>query len=480
MNFPLRNIIILVLLALAGIFLWQVYWLHGLYKSERTSLEKTIKDVMTYCDFAETEMRFKHIKTDGKFNGSIRVNTYKELDNLNKRGTVNSQVIKERESKQGTVADTALVKESDSKDSTLTILVHLVEIARRQLHAQMDKIARIDLQVYDSLLTARLDSAGINVRHQLSLCIDGRTAAKRGSAGFRPDGGSERFVLELYSEGADRITQYVLLTEPLTRTLLIQMAGILTASLLIFIIIGFVLWYLVYTLVRIRNLDEMKTDFSNNITHELKTPIAVALAANDALLNYGMDDNRQKRREYLGVCRGQLHRLSGMVEQILSMSMERRRNMVLNITDVSLKDTVSSLTHEHTLKAEKPVAFTVSIQPEDLTVRADSMHLRNIISNLIDNAVKYSNAEVSITINAAKTAGGVDIEVADNGIGIAKDKLRYVFDRFFRVADGNRYTVKGYGLGLYYVKTMTEKLGGTVSVSSVLGKGTTFKLHFNE
>lgn len=480
MNFPLRNIIILVLVALTGLFVWQLYWLYGLYESERATLEKTITDAMIYSDFGEMEVRFKKQKANGMIKGSLSINTYSEEDHIKNKHVIKSRSVKEYGEQKGSKPDTTITKETEDNDSTFTMLVNLVEIARSAIHRQMDEIIKADIQVYDSLLTAKLDQAGIKTNHLSSLCRNGKIIAKAGTKGYQPDNDAETFTIDLYSGEDNSVMQYKLQTEPLTRTLLMQMVGILTASALIIIILAFVFWYLVHTLVRIKNLDEMKTDFSNNITHELKTPIAVALAANDALLNYGMDADVSKRKEYLGVCREQLNRLSGMVEQILSMSMERRKNMALNITDVELKATIDGLTHEHKLKADKQITFSVSVTPENATVKADPMHIRNILSNLIDNAVKYSNDSVNITINVQKTNNGVDIEVSDNGIGIAKEKLKYVFDRFYRVADGNRYTVKGYGLGLYYVKTMTEKLGGTVAVESHLGMGTTFKMHFNE
>lgn len=480
MNFPLRNIIIIVLLALTGIFLWQLYWLRGLYKSERATLDKTINDALEYSDFGEMEARFDSLSRSGRFKGNISVSA--SMGEKDSTGGHNWRRTSTKElTKAPVMGHKPIVKELDSgRDTSLTALLNLSEITRKALHQQIDGMLKPDIQRYDSLLTEQLKKNGINVKHRVLLLKNCRAVASAGTAGFTPDRNSETYTLDLYDADNGSKVQIRLFTEPLTATLLTQMAGILSASLLIIIVLAFVFWYLVHTLVRIRNLDEMKTDFSNNITHELKTPIAVALAANDALLNYGADADVARRKEYLTICREQLNRLGGMVEQILSMSMERRRNMALNITDVNVKDIVDSLVHEHTLKAGKKVTFTTSIAPEDMTLKADPMHFRNIMSNLIDNALKYSHDSVYITIRATKNDGGAEISVEDNGIGIARDRLRYVFDRFYRVMDGNRYTVKGYGLGLFYVKSMTERMGGTVSVSSRQGEGTIFKLHFNE
>lgn len=123
--------------------------------------------------------------------------------------------------------------------------------------------------------------------------------------------------------------------------------------------------------------------------------------------------------------------------------------------------------------------ISLSVEPENLMVHADRMHFSNIVSNLIDNAIKYSEDSVKIEIKAFRKAEDeVLVSVSDNGIGIDHDKLPYIFDKFYRVTDGNKYTVKGYGLGLFYVKSLMEKMGGSVSVESELGKGSCFTLHF--
>ena len=229
----------------------------------------------------------------------------------------------------------------------------------------------------------------------------------------------------------------------------------------------------------------MKSDFTNNITHELKTPIAVAYAATDSLLNYGMLQHPDKARKYLTIAQKQLQTLSGLVEQILSMSMERRKSMLLNIVEVPLKEVIEPLISQHQLKVksgektDKKVNISLSVEPENLMVHADRMHFSNIVSNLIDNAIKYSEDSVKIEIKAFRKAEDeVLVSVSDNGIGIAHDKLPYIFDKFYRVTDGNKYTVKGYGLGLFYVKSLMDKMGGSVSVESEPGKGSCFTLHF--
>ena len=219
----------------------------------------------------------------------------------------------------------------------------------------------------------------------------------------------------------------------------------------------------------------MKEDFTHNMTHELKTPIAVAYAANDAMLNFEIND-KEKRRKYQYVIQEQLKQLGGLVEQILSMSMEQKRNFKLHKESIHIKELLDELIEQHKLKADKPVIFHTDIHPEDLTVNADRTHLYNIISNLIDNGVKYSDDSAYISIRAEQNDEYTLLSVTDKGNGIPSDKLTHIFDKFYRIPTGNRHAVKGYGLGLYYVKTMVEQHKGRISVNSITGQGSTFTI----
>ena len=167
------------------------------------------------------------------------------------------------------------------------------------------------------------------------------------------------------------------------------------------------------------------------------------------------------------------------------MSMERRKTFRLHPEVLSVGDILEPLIEQHTLKSEKPVHISVDIEPEDLALTADRTHFSNIISNLIDNAIKYSPGEAEVNIrcrqiNAAEQGELVEIAISDRGIGIAPEKQSHIFDKFYRVPTGNLHDVKGYGLGLFYVKTMVGKHGGSISVKSEPGKGSTFVVRLNK
>ncbi len=174
----------------------------------------------------------------------------------------------------------------------------------------------------------------------------------------------------------------------------------------------------------------------------------------------------------------QLVHLTGLVEQILTLAVENRSTFRLRPETISLNGLSQSLIEQYKLKANKPIEFICSI-PEDIELVADRTHLYNMLSNLIDNAIKYGDKEpCRINLVARQNRQEITISVTDNGPGISEANQRQIFDKFFRVPSGNIHNVKGYGLGLYYVKDMMSKHGGTASVESSIGKGATFTLHF--
>ena len=365
-------------------------------------------------------------------------------------------------------------------------MLELATYLQRGLHSGLDIISDPDVVLYDSLLTSFLHDRNINLPHRLLhlhkgskwdstiLYID--TLVNIGTPGYVP---TSKAVEYNYSFDINTNQSYRLIMEPAGMLVLRQMSGILTTSFVILIVLAFSFWFLIRTILKQKTLEEMKSDFTNNITHELKTPIAVAYA--DALLNFNQAEEKAKRDKYLRICQEQLQRLSGLVEQILSMSMERRRTFRLHPEEFAIRDILETLIEQHKLKAESSVHISVDIEPEDLSVLADRTHFSNIISNLIDNAIKYSHGEAEVAIHCRKvTVEGqneqTEISVSDHGIGIAPEKQKHIFDKFYRVPTGNLHDVKGYGLGLFYVKTMIEKHGGSVSVKSELGKGSTFTI----
>ena len=238
-----------------------------------------------------------------------------------------------------------------------------------------------------------------------------------------------------------------------------------------------------YTIIiafRQKKLTEMKNDFINNMTHEFKTPIStISLAAQ--MLNDNTVRKSPKMLEHIStVINDETKRLRFQVEKVLQMSMFDRQKATLRLQDVDANIVISNIVHTFKLKVEKyGGSITTDLDAADSMVEVDEMHFTNVIFNLLDNAVKYRREEEPLKLNVSTrniSADRIEITVADNGIGIRKEDLKKVFDKFYRVSTGNRHDVKGFGLGLAYVHKMVRELHGSIEVESELNKGTKFIL----
>jgi signal transduction histidine kinase len=255
-----------------------------------------------------------------------------------------------------------------------------------------------------------------------------------------------------------------------------KLLWILVSSLILLVLICWCFVYMLTTILKQKRWSEIKNDFISNMTHELKTPIATVSAAIEALQHFrGMED-KSKAQSYLDISQHELGRLSGLVEKVLHISIEENHEMVLHREKVNLRDLIATILASQELKAGKEVRFTFTCEPEDLALNVDRMHFSNAINNLIDNAVKYSYQKVDIRIDARMKGRSCLLTLKDDGIGIAAPYQPLVFDKFFRVPTGDLHQVKGFGLGLSYVKKIIEMHGGSIRLKSEPGKGTVFSI----
>ncbi len=238
----------------------------------------------------------------------------------------------------------------------------------------------------------------------------------------------------------------------------------------------------VYTIIvafRQKKLTEMKNDFINNMTHEFKTPISTISLAAQMLNDSSVLKSPAMLQHISTVINDETKRLRFQVEKVLQMSMFDRQKATLKLTDVDVNVAVANIISTFKLKVEKYGGnIEADLDAEAPMVHVDEMHFTNVIFNLLDNAVKYRRQDTPLKLQVATRdiAGGskVQISIKDNGIGIRKDDLKKIFEKFYRVSTGNRHDVKGFGLGLAYVHKMITELGGEITVESELGKGTKF------
>ena len=255
--------------------------------------------------------------------------------------------------------------------------------------------------------------------------------------------------------------------------------GFMLPSLTFIAILMITFAFTLFLIMRQRKITEMKNDFVNNMTHEFKTPISTISLAAQMLNDQAVSKSPQMFKHISGVINDETKRLRFQVEKVLQMSMFERQSNTMKLKEMDVDELINGVVNTFKLKVEN-IGGTIdaNFETEDPFGMVDEMHFTNVIFNLMDNAVKYKRADVPLHLEVRtwNEPGKLMISVADNGIGIKKDDLKKIFDRFYRVHTGNRHDVKGFGLGLAYVKKVIVNHKGSIKADSELGNGTKFTI----
>lgn len=467
-----RNVAIAVITGITILFIFNIIYLKGLYHSIEADTKQVITSCIEEADNKEIQFRLDSLSRTSGHDHSIFINKSFSNDSVTSRSTLETTTHSRLNE-----MDTSTKVHSESAEFNVAAFGQLISEIRQIIHQNIDTIIPINIQILTSLISNELEKKGVlsNVYNIdiVNLNENVILSPVNNNYSYPIDGHIFTYIFDM-----DNNLAYKIRLASLTSIVLEQISGILISTLLIIILLCIAFVYFIRTVMQQKTLEEIKDDFTNNMTHELKTPIAIAYSAADTLLNFRQGDNKEKRIKYLQICVEQLSHLSGLVEQILSMSMERRKTVLLNKESVCIKDVINQQIELHQLKSNKKIIFKTTIKPEDMEIYADSIHLNNIVSNLFDNAIKYSAKDVEIEIEAFQNDNMNVLTVKDNGIGIAPENTKHIFDKFYRVPKGNLHDVKGYGLGLFYVKKIIERHDGSIFVKSQLNKGTKFTIKF--
>ncbi len=252
------------------------------------------------------------------------------------------------------------------------------------------------------------------------------------------------------------------------------------ATAILFTMIIFAAFYLTLnTMLRQKKLSEIKNDFINNMTHEFKTPLATISLAVDAMKNDKVLNDRQKMSYFSGIIKEENQRMNRQVETILKAALLDKHDVDLMFKPTHVHEVIKDIADNFKLQLEeKKGKIELDLESGKDLVDADEVHFPNLINNLLDNAVKYSKDNVAPEIKISTRANGTNmiIMLQDNGIGMSKETIKRIFEKFYRAHTGNIHNVKGFGLGLSYVKTVIDAHGGNVKVDSTIGRGSTFTI----
>jgi two-component system, OmpR family, phosphate regulon sensor histidine kinase PhoR len=349
-------------------------------------------------------------------------------------------------------------------DEVLNKLVKEIEYKERSQEARLpeDTLARY--------ITQALNNQGIQEPFIFSVKTDTKAKSAIDSAN------GKQFSIALYPNDIEHKTSMLQIIIPGQDDRIFKsMAMHLMGSFLFTMLIIFAFAYTIYVMMKQKKIAEIRNDFINNMTHEFKTPIATISLAADTISNNQTLSDSERVKHYTSVIKEENRRMNSQVEKVLQLALTDKNTFRLNLATCSLHELVMNALNKFNMIIESDQRKTeLHFHAGNDAVVADCFHLENAIANIIDNAIKYSASGSQLTISTKETVDSIRLEIADEGIGMKKEVQKKVFDKFYRAQQGNLHDVKGFGIGLSYVKNIIDAHKGGIGLHSIHGKGTTF------
>jgi two-component system phosphate regulon sensor histidine kinase PhoR len=515
-------------LAMVAMILVQVYWIRRSLESEEHQLGLVVNDVLSDISnelvqnetvisiLDEIRPPIVQYQSQAVWNFHIdNRSAYDRTENSEKDSTLNEVPGNEpgagrkaytyippdpslKNMKVEMINDSLLVvlgEDVDMKDTILITAMH-PDLVRRELRTQIarqeyfvdhivkqmlmeegDALDNISASQIEASLSDKLTSRGVGIPFEYAVYEMGHPPIYS-SANFNEYEQCRYFRRSLYPNSVFNRSIYISVYFPEERLLLRKSMGIMGGSSLmitIFIIIMFSLT--LYIMFKQKRLSEMKNDFVNNMTHELKTPISTISLASQMLSDRSIPDEQKNLGHISRIIQTESKQLGYQVERVLQMAIFDHGELKLKYEPADLHDIIETVAQNFLLQMDKR-GGKLEFHPEaDQTmVSGDVIHLTNVISNLMENAMKYTNRNPEIKISTHNEGESIVVSVADNGMGISKEDQKRIFDKFYRVPTGNVHNVKGFGLGLSYVKLIVEEHGGTIKIKSEPNKGSRFDI----
>ena len=342
--------------------------------------------------------------------------------------------------------------------------------------SEKDFRERIDFRLLDSNLRTELEAAGIQLPYHFSVYDSNGEEVFR-CADYSDKGSDYSYTQTLFRNDPSQKMGVLRVHFPDMDKYILGVARMMMPSVVFTVVLFLTFCFTVWLIVRQKRDTEMKNDFINNMTHEFKTPISSISLAAQMLGDTSIKKTEPMIENLSRVIVNETKRLRYQVEKVLQMSLYERNNIRFNEKEIDANVVIDDVVKTFQLKVQQSGGtLTAKLDAEDAAIYVDEMHFTNVIFNLMDNAVKYrrEDAPLQLSVSTATANSHLVITVEDNGIGIKHDDLRRIFDRFYRVHTGNKHDVKGFGLGLAYVKGMVDLMQGTIKAESEVGRGTKF------
>jgi two-component system phosphate regulon sensor histidine kinase PhoR len=494
-------LVVFMSVALLGLILVQSLWINDAYRVKEKNFDQLVQKALTEAVYSiqrnETMSYIFNELVPQEYDSTFNQNNSYNFDTVinfkidNGSGTFISQNFKiSRSSKNGNYQTDISVAANEGGKSVGDLIrdeSFLRRVSNRksfidQVISQMVMLTpeiekRLTPGIVEETLKKSLADNGIDIKFEYAV-KKGDKSLVFNSGGFETKRNLHFYEFGLFPDDFFNSYNSLSIYFPYRRNFIIRSLGLMgvsSAFLTLFLILTFA--FTLYVIFRQKKLSEMKSDFVNNMTHELKTPISTISLASQMLSDKSIPIGDKNTDRISDIISQESQRLGYQVERVLQMAKFDQGKLNLKYRDVHVHELIESVVSNFILQVESREGMLVpSLHAENDLICADPVHLGNVISNLLDNAIKYTTKKPEINIETQSDRKELKLIVHDNGIGISKSNQKRIFDKFYRVSTGNIHNVKGFGLGLSYVKKIVEEHAGSVKVESEPGVGTTFIL----
>ncbi len=489
--------------AFAGLLYLQVSYVSTILKTRNDQFNEIVKRSLHQVSRAlELEETRKMLEDDIKNNELLYQNDVKQIDDLVKHGKYQSQIIDPTGSIDYTetegfgtskVEQTPILSNPTQRNNIVSTSRQMQQILRERYKYQNGLMyevllslltttnlnpiqERIDFKQLNIYLKQEFTNNGLNIPFIFSVINkDGHVVYQNGEIKKNYPAGAITQVL--FSNDPPSRLNYLKVYFPTKSSYIFSSVEFLAPSVAFTLVLLITFIVTIALVFRQKKLSEMKNDFINNMTHELKTPVSTISLAAQMLKDSDITKSPDVFKHIAGVINDEAKRLGFLVEKVLQMSLFERQKAALKLKELDANDLIANIANTFKLKVEKYGGeIDIELEAEESAIYVDEMHFTNVLFNLMDNAVKYRRTDLPLKLMARtkNENGKLILTIEDNGVGIKKEYLKKVFDRFFRVPTGNVHDVKGFGLGLAYVRKIIEDLSGSIRAESDINSGTKF------
>lgn len=356
----------------------------------------------------------------------------------------------------------------------------IVEQSRTLMHTMFEELPieqRLDQQRLDALLMQNFEERGIHDTYEFAVTNSAGEVVVS-TPGYKTTDNTTVYQKRLFPNDVHAKIHSLSVYFPETSNYIVESLGLFIPTVIFTLLVILISVYTIVIIFRQRKLDIIKNDFINNMTHEFKTPISTISLASQMLKDSSISIAPQSLQRISGIILDESKRLSYQVEKILQMAAFEKGKASLKLKEFDINEIIKKVANSFRLKVENEKGeLHENLEAQNSIAMIDEVHFTNVIFNLLDNAFKYRREAPVLYVKTRNANKGIIISIKDNGLGISKDNLNRIFEKFYRVPTGNVHDVKGFGLGLAYVKKIVEDHGGQITVESELNVGTKFEIY---